>query len=582
MRRALIFAFALLAWSGIARADYEGPIPPSSSVIEIGRAPYGAACDGVTDDTATFNTALAALSPSNGTGIGGTIVLPYGKTCLISGALIIPYFLNHAAPSTLPTSAPVRITGAGGSWMGYLRTVAVPAGSSTLDLRYTGGDGLHPAKIDARGSGKLEIDHLTLKSGGSDSFPMVQVTNTTLYLHDVAILGNQSCSAQSCAQDAVILGGSFQTQMTLSMSASTTATVTAIASSATPLANGQTVYDVGGSIGAGGVSITSVGTCGGVSPTLPCTMTMSSSLTVASETVYAATLQDDTANSGFQGYGTIVERNFFDHVRHAVQLGYQANDVKVKDNTISTTCGSAETLGAPFVINAPAYGITFSGNLVEVTNYKYGFASLTQNNKNNFISNGIYDNGGYTAGMVYMSAASTYNTALPGFWDDSTYPGYFAGPGAALNSLFSGSRFGTTTLSQGLVSGGAIQSATLKGVTSILSTGTATPTGANLTIDTGSGGSFLQFRAFAVQNKRWNDGTVMATVIPGANAAFQSNKLYNGSSTNAIPTAATAGAGTIALVSDGKAATTAGTTYAAGDGTATRMVVSDGTNWNYP
>jgi hypothetical protein len=73
---------------------------------------------------------------------------------------------------------------------------------SALDLRYNAS----VAKLDTRGGGLLEIDHLALIDGGSDCAPFIQSTNTTLRIHDNTFYG--TASGGSACNNAIVLGGS--------------------------------------------------------------------------------------------------------------------------------------------------------------------------------------------------------------------------------------------------------------------------------------------------------------------------------------------------------------------------------------
>lgn len=159
----------------------------------------GAKCDDIaananpTDDT---NAMLALLTRVSSAG-GGVIFV--GGTCLISSAeLLIPYVGTNS-----PTQASFRITGAGPSM--NANTTGLPVSPSQLDLRFNA----PVAKIDTRGIGYLEIDHLNLIDGGSDCAPFVQTTNTNLHLHDVGFSGTHSGTA-SC-NDIALLGGTAAT-----------------------------------------------------------------------------------------------------------------------------------------------------------------------------------------------------------------------------------------------------------------------------------------------------------------------------------------------------------------------------------
>lgn len=64
-------------------------------------------------------------------------------------------------------------------------------------------------------------------------------------------------------------------------------------------------------------------------------------------------------------------------------------------------------------------------------------------------------------------------------------------------------------------------------------------------------------------------------------ASYQVGTLYNGSGASAIPSCATALAGTLASVSDGKASPAYNSAYVTADGSSTRPVYCDGTGWTY-
>lgn len=53
------------------------------------------------------------------------------------------------------------------------------------------------------------------------------------------------------------------------------------------------------------------------------------------------TLATNASNSGFQGYGSVIERNHFSHLRHLGVWGSAANAVVWERNTSDLTCGSA-------------------------------------------------------------------------------------------------------------------------------------------------------------------------------------------------------------------------------------------------
>jgi hypothetical protein len=175
-------------------SDFSVPLVAEFSQRGVNVKDFGAALDGVTDDTAAFQAAVDALMGSTGNGTGGTIIVPPG-TAYIPGQLV---FRNNGA-TAYPSQPTIRITGAGATANG--QWTAPPASATTLDLRTTSG----AAKLDTRGVGLLEIDHLTLKDGGADSAPFIHTTNTTLRIHDCCFSG--IASGTSAVNDGIILGG---------------------------------------------------------------------------------------------------------------------------------------------------------------------------------------------------------------------------------------------------------------------------------------------------------------------------------------------------------------------------------------
>lgn len=159
---------------------------------------YGWLPDGT--DHSTEALALLTLVSSLG---GGTIYFPPSSgTYRADSQLFIPN--DSATPQ--PNQVNIRFTGAGGGGAWYGVDAAV------LDLRYHASNG--NAKIESRGLGTLEFDHLTLKDGGSvDNTPLMHFTNTTPIIHNNTFIGSTVYQAvmpggwTRSTQDAIVLGG---------------------------------------------------------------------------------------------------------------------------------------------------------------------------------------------------------------------------------------------------------------------------------------------------------------------------------------------------------------------------------------
>ena len=276
--------------------------------VTVGNTVLNTTCPPGVDQTAALNAQLAALYTAG----GGTLVV--SGVCLISGQLVIP---NNGG--TIPTQPTYRITGAGASANGTFG--ALPQSPSGLDMRVNAS----VAKIDTRGQGLLEIDHLNLVDGGSDCSPFIQSTNTTLRVHDATISG--TASGASACNDAIVLGGTTTTFNGLSTGA-------------------------------------------------------------------------------FQGYGTVIVSNFFNKIRRGVYGKVYVNNLVIRDNAWSLTCGATGTVGAiEFDPNSQASSGQFNiieGNLFEVPNYVYAVVLHAGASGNVMMGNGIWDGTSTTVGVVAL------------------------------------------------------------------------------------------------------------------------------------------------------------------------------------
>lgn len=418
--RSVLFAVALVASSIPAMAvppvlngDVITPTMPTFNVKW-----YGAKGDGTTDDTAAINNAISAVSAAG----GGTVYFPRPSVkYLMLGAMVIPY------AGTQPTQKPIRLTGDGGTQNGYWASSPINGGS-ILDMQYSGVDTLYKAKIDTRGAGILEIDHLTLEDTAADNFLFIQTTNTTLYVHDNGVIGNPAKSGTTCVQDAIRLGQNGYNATGSISSGSTTLTAT------TSIFNSSMV---GWNVVISGSESTTIAAY--VSPT-QVTLANASPTTVSGANVnYFGTKTSDPL-APFQGYGTVIARNYYSHIQRGVIWGTYANNVVVENETYSNTTGSGLAQGSPYYFEQTGDvqdGNVIRGGTVEVTGYPYVVSLLGFQHGNLFDGLGAYDENGTTLGIYYFNANASNNSVIEGQVDSTLNPSLGAGTGAYLNTIVS-------------------------------------------------------------------------------------------------------------------------------------------------
>ena len=131
---------------------------------------------------------------------------------------------------------------------------------------------------------------------------------------------------------------------------------------------------------------------------------------------------DDTLDSWFQGYGTIIEACQFHRIRRAVYGRAMANSVIVRGNRIWTTCGTDLAAGAAIEFD-PGGGANFARqnviveNLIEVVGYIHG-VKLIDASANFIIGNGFWDGGGSYVSDVLCSGSAVDNLIIGATLDD--------------------------------------------------------------------------------------------------------------------------------------------------------------------
>ena len=155
---------------------------------------YGAAGDGVTDDTAAINSAILAAYNAG----GGTVFFPVSNY-LVLGHIVLPNDGSISGPNPYSRQKPIRLTGVSAEHGGQGQN---PSGGSVLLAQYNGSG---VAKIETYGLGLLEIDHLSFYDSTGGTLPFLFTTGTTLHVHDNSFTGSQS--GVGCNQDVILLGG---------------------------------------------------------------------------------------------------------------------------------------------------------------------------------------------------------------------------------------------------------------------------------------------------------------------------------------------------------------------------------------
>jgi hypothetical protein len=308
------------------RAYTDAQLAAAALVFDIRK--YGAAVNGTTDDSAAVTAAITAAVAAG----GGIVFFPAG-VCRINSQILLP---NDAGG--IPKQAPITFLGTGSRWDGRWQGGGDPPGASVLDLRFSGA----VAKIDTRGVGVLSMRDLVLTDLGTSSTPFIQTTNTTLFIERCSFYGNPTKSGITTDQDGIVLGG-------------------------------------------------------------------------------MTTTIDGSATAPFQGYGTIIRGNSFARIRRGVYLRTYANAVVVSENTWSTTCGGDASVGAidisPLAGQIVA-GCVVSNNLIEVVNYVYGVRCDYASN-NSFIANNFYDPGAGALAYYRFEANATFNLVIDGYRNDT-------------------------------------------------------------------------------------------------------------------------------------------------------------------
>lgn len=125
---------------------------------------------------------------------------------------------------------------------------------------------------------------------------------------------------------------------------------------------------------------------------------------------------------GFQGYGTVISRNYFNHIRRAVFGRAFFNSNVIRDNTVWNQCGSNLADGACIEIDgqpsgaSSALGNKIQGNLIEAPAYPYSI-KLTQAQGNIITGNDTWDHTATTLAAIRFEHDASNNYIIHGWLD---------------------------------------------------------------------------------------------------------------------------------------------------------------------
>jgi len=123
----------------------------------------------------------------------------------------------------------------------------------------------------------------------------------------------------------------------------------------------------------------------------------------------------DTASSAFGGYGTVIERNYFDRIRRGIYGRAHCNSVVIRDNMWQGTCGSDNTAGALEFDGTGAVALSnyMSGNLIEMLGYVYGYV-FRNSGSNKVFGDSFWDAGDNTLASIRLVSADSVDNEFLG------------------------------------------------------------------------------------------------------------------------------------------------------------------------
>lgn len=400
MKRIILLLAVIACAARVASAqDYypaAGGASGTSTVYDVTQ--FGITCDG-TDQGTALTTLLATVSAAG----GGTIFFPAcTSTYRFDSQILIP----NDSGSPQPRQSTLRFTGEGGKVFGG----AAASGASILDLRYTSTNG--NAKIESRGLGILEIDHLSITDGGSvNATPFVHATNTTTHVHDVSFRGSSLVTGRAVGATSNTDGYAIGV-----------GTVTLASAGTGTIIVGDTIRFAGVD---GLYTVTSgdadVSNGGSISFTPVLEEAIPAAATVVNMGGQDAIVFGGTATSvnglvtgPFQGYGSTVVNNSFAFLNRGFYGLNWVNGVQVRGNTfVSNTGYVAIEFDCSNDATQSNHGNVVSDNLIELDVYAFAI-KLTKSDRNLFVGNQFFDPDASMTSYVRLEANATQNTFMCG------------------------------------------------------------------------------------------------------------------------------------------------------------------------
>ena len=411
-----------------------GTVAVTAAIFDV-RA-YGAYGDGTHDDSTVINTAIAACQTAG----GGIVYFPAG-TYLCSSKITIPYAASPTwavAGGQINRMASIRITGDNPDLSSWALGLP-PVGGTILQLDYT--DSV--ARLDCRGAGLLEIDHLTLLTTTTDAEPFIQTTNTILRVHDVQFFGyfqGVYNDTPNTAQAAIVFGGAAGrnnyrftvTAPSVAPAVGDTYTNSTFTFTVERIVNGTHIE-----------ASTPLPDAPGASGTLTRTAGAGDATLTYSAFVDEYAISGMAATDWFQGYGSVVEKCAFHKIGKQAFLRYGANSIVFRNNYNDLTCGgnaAIEIAGNQLTTTAlRCAGNVIRDNLVEMGNYKYGLVA-DYCHRNTMDGNQYWD--AHPTNTLFFhiyGAHADHNTVFAGY--DNGTPAKMCSDAGTDNSMINAANF---------------------------------------------------------------------------------------------------------------------------------------------